>query len=78
MGSMSLEDRAVMSESFQKVPWRIDSQGASLCGRPRLYWLSWQQQEGTGEVLSLTNAGLFMTSIRSPAVISLGMTKGGK
>lgn len=32
----------------------------------------------TGEVLNLTNADMFMTSIRSPAVLSLGMTKGGK
>lgn len=32
----------------------------------------------TGELLNLTNADIFMTSVRSPAVISLGYTKGGK
>ena len=48
VASMSVEDRTVMSESFQKIPWRIDSQGISLCGRPRLYWVSWQLQEEAG------------------------------
>ena len=48
VASMGLEDRSVMSEAFQKLPYRIDASGVSLCGRPRLYWVSWQLWPGPG------------------------------
>lgn len=45
---MSKEDRAIMSECFGRTPFRIDSKGIRLCARPRLYWITWECQEGEG------------------------------
>ena len=40
--SMDPEDRQVMSESVNLVPWAICASGVSLARRPRLYWLGWE------------------------------------
>ena len=40
--SMDPEDRQVMSEAVNLVPWAICASGVSLARRPRLYWLGWE------------------------------------
>lgn len=42
VASMSQEDREVMSEGVEGLPFRIDSFGLTLCHRPRLYWPTWE------------------------------------
>eukprot|EP00438_Fugacium_kawagutii_P032539 Skav202157 [mRNA] locus=scaffold970:236197:240965:- [translate_table: standard] len=46
--SMDTVDRETMSASFKVQPWALDAGGVSLAHRPRLYWLSWELQEGPG------------------------------
>ena len=46
--SMDPDDRYVMSESIGSLPWVVDSLGIALCRRPRLYWISWELQDGEG------------------------------
>ena len=46
--SMDPDDRYVMSESIGSLPWMVDSLGIALCRRPRLYWFSWEVQDGEG------------------------------
>ena len=46
VASMDASDRAIMSESEGSLPWKIDSAGVSLARRPRLYWLSWEVEDG--------------------------------
>ena len=48
VASMSGEDRALMSETFGRLPHKIDSKGICLCSRPRLYWTSWTLAEEPG------------------------------
>ena len=48
VASMDPQDRHVMSESVQLTPWRVDSSGIAICRRPRLYWFSWEVEEGEG------------------------------
>ena len=48
VASMSSDDRALMSEAFGKIPFKIDSRGICLCSRPRLYWVSWGLEAGEG------------------------------
>lgn len=48
VASMSGEDRALMSETFGRLPHKIDSRGICLCSRPRLYWTSWTLAEEPG------------------------------
>lgn len=40
--SMDAEDRAVMSQAFDDIPWVIDAMDVSLARRPRLYWFDWE------------------------------------
>ena len=52
VASMDEADRVVMSKAIGCLPWRIDSEGLSLCRRPRLYWVSWELQAWQGVVLT--------------------------
>ena len=45
VASMSDTDCDIMSKAFGDQPWRIDSQGLTLCRRPRLYWVTWELQQ---------------------------------
>ena len=44
VASMSPEDQGIMSEGVQRLAYRIDSFGLTLCHRPRLYWPTWELQ----------------------------------
>ena len=46
--SMDEADRAVMSQDIGTTPYAIDASGVSLARRPRLYWLSWELEQGEG------------------------------
>ena len=46
--SMDASDRATMSRHMEALPYMVDAAGISICRRPRLYWLSWELQEGPG------------------------------
>ena len=48
VASMDAEDCQAMNEEFELQPWFIDSNGICLAHRPRLYWVSWELQEGEG------------------------------
>jgi len=50
--SMDSSDRAVMSEAFGCQAWAIDAQGVSLARRPRLYWVTWELEDGPGIQIS--------------------------
>ena len=49
--SMDVEDRVVMSKAIGCQPWMLNSEGISLCRRPRLYWISWELVEGKGVIV---------------------------
>ena len=42
VASMDFADCVAMNQGYQEEPWYIDSGGASLARRPRLYWVSWE------------------------------------
>eukprot|EP00438_Fugacium_kawagutii_P001317 Skav226301 [mRNA] locus=scaffold3301:342063:352131:+ [translate_table: standard] len=46
--SMDIHDREIMSTEFGQQPWGIDAAGVSMSRRPRLYWCTWELQEGQG------------------------------
>lgn len=48
VASMDDTDLGYMSEAFGEDPWRCDCFGLSLCHRPRVFWVSWELQEGEG------------------------------
>ena len=48
VASMDGPDCEVMNHEFELQPWYIDSHLMSLCHRPRLYWITWEVQEGPG------------------------------
>ena len=48
VASMDVSDRQAMSEVFGSQPWKCDAGTVSWCSRPRLYWLTWELQEGQG------------------------------
>ena len=48
VASMDKEDCEAMNLAFESQPWYADSEGVSLCHRPRLYWTSWEPMEGDG------------------------------
>lgn len=48
VASMSFEDCEIMCTEFDNWPWFIDSNGVSLCHRPRLYWVSWELLDNEG------------------------------
>lgn len=48
VASMSGIDRSHMSKRFDRLPFRIDAKGISLCSRPRLYWVSWELHDEEG------------------------------
>ena len=52
VASMDEADRIIMSKHIGTLPWRIDPTGISLCRRPRLYWISWELQEGPGVTIT--------------------------
>eukprot|EP00435_Cladocopium_sp_Y103_P042257 s239_g11.t1 len=54
VASMDAADREVMSESFGCPPWKCDAGTMTWCSRPRLYWLTWDLQEGEGVTLCTT------------------------
>ena len=51
--SMDEQDRQVMSDSIELIPWAICASGVSLARRPRLYWITWELQEEEGIHLEL-------------------------
>lgn len=42
VASMDRQDRAIMSEAIQEIPFKINASGISLANRPRLYWCDWE------------------------------------
>lgn len=48
VASMDERDKDIMSSSFGDRPWEIDAETLTWCRRPRLYWITWPLQEGTG------------------------------
>ena len=52
VASMAQEDREIMSEGAQSLPFKIDSIGMTLCHRPRLYWCTWELQSSAGAVVA--------------------------
>ena len=40
--SMDEDDRVIMSEHMEVLPYMVDASHISICRRPRLYWLSWE------------------------------------
>ena len=48
VASMDRQDCQVMNDSYELSPWFVDSDGISLCHRPRLYWFDWEVKEGEG------------------------------
>ncbi len=48
VASMDEEDRQVMSDHFEDVPWKCDAKYMLWCCRPRLYWITWSLSEGEG------------------------------
>ena len=42
VASMDAGDCQLMNEAYGELPWFIDSAGASLSRRPRLYWVTWE------------------------------------
>ena len=40
--SMDREDKAVMSQAVDLIPYKVDAAGISLAHRPRLYWIEWE------------------------------------
>ena len=58
--SMDASDRAIMSESIGSCPYVVDSFGAALCRRPRVYWVSWEVSSAVGvEVEDTEGEGWF-------------------
>lgn len=53
VASMDDSDRHLMSKAEGSCPWRICAGGVSLARRPRLYWISWELQDGTGVIIRL-------------------------
>ena len=51
VASMDEVDKNTMSESFEDSPWRCDAGTLTWCSRPRLYWITWELQQGEGVVL---------------------------
>ena len=52
VGSMDDADRVVMSQSAGTTPVLIDAAGITGCRRPRLYWPSWELEDGNGSSIS--------------------------
>lgn len=48
VASMSYQDCSTMSDEFEMSPGFVDSDGVSLCHRPRLYRVSWELLEDEG------------------------------
>ena len=48
VASMDNVDRHTMTSAFGADPWKCDAGTMTWCGRPRLYWLTWDiaEQEG--------------------------------
>ena len=64
VGSMDAADRQAMSQGYGSLPILCDAGTLTWCHRPRLYWLSWEVDEGDGadfirggEVVTLTLTG---------------------
>ena len=54
VASMDEADRVVMSQSAGTTPVLVDASGLTGCRRPRLYWPSWELEDGNGA--SITSA----------------------
>ena len=52
VASMSDEDRSVMSQGVDDLPFKIDCFGLTLCHRPRLYWTTWELVSGPSVVVT--------------------------
>ena len=52
VASMDEGDRVVMSQSVGTTPVHIDASGLTGCRRPRLYWPSWELEDGNGSSIS--------------------------
>ena len=52
VASMDEADRVVMSQSAGTTPVLIDAAGVTGCRRPRLYWPSWELEDGNGSSIS--------------------------
>ena len=48
VSSMDTSDRDIMSDDFGGAPVHIDAGQMTWCHRPRLYWTTWELQEGEG------------------------------
>ena len=52
VASMDEADRVVMSQSAGSTPVLLDASGVTGCRRPRLYWPSWELEDGNGSSIS--------------------------
>eukprot|EP00435_Cladocopium_sp_Y103_P035476 s619_g9.t1 len=57
VASMDAEDCEVMNAEFELRPWYADANLVSLAHRPRLYWITWEIQEGEGVEIYLGSEG---------------------
>ena len=48
VASMDQKDRECMPDAFGCAPWKCDAGTLTWCSRPRLYWVTWDLQEGPG------------------------------
>ena len=52
VASMDTADRVVMSQSAGSTPILLDASGVTGCRRPRLYWPTWELEDGNGSSIS--------------------------
>ena len=57
VASMDEEDRIVMSQAVNSLPFKIDAAGVSLAHRPRLYWCDWELRDMEGVSISYGQSG---------------------
>lgn len=53
VASMGQEDKAVMSQAGNCIPYKVDAAGVCLAHRPRLYWCDWELIEMEGARVTL-------------------------
>ena len=58
VASMDEADRVIMSQSAETTPVLVDASGLTGCRRPRLYWPTWELEDGNGaSITSVTGEG---------------------
>ena len=57
VASMDYGDGAAMNEAYDSLPWYINADGISLANRPRLFWVSWELEQGEGATIHCGSDG---------------------